>query len=318
MPLQLSLFGEENTLFNTGVQRLLEMDFAGCVETLGRYQRFFPGGRNVGREVEAAAFLGEKLGQVVWTSIDPAEAERRYRVWLEFEAAFGWPWKRDSIEERLQVRYFSMLTDGLAVGAHSDMTELPGGTPVGLLYLLARRPDEAMVSLKALIGAAKENARAWGYLGDVHFLRGDVRQARICYREAFAMAPGQVDVRRILDKELKEQLEDLRVDEELDGNYLDWFPVVARLDGIFESRSFRDLDELNRWLKHYRELLEDHRKREDRASIPGLFYHAMALSDNAGMIKYVKRVDLPEIRRKMKEWQPYLFARYMKMLELKK
>ncbi len=314
MPQQLSLFGEENTLFNTGVQRLLEMDFAGCIKTLQRYRRFFPGGQDVGHILEVASFLGRELGKVTWTGIDPVEAERRYQIWLEFEASFGHPWGPDSIEDKLQVRYFSMLADGLMAEKHSNIRD----TPLGLMYLLARRPDEAIISLQALIAADPENARAYGYLGDAYFLRGEVRTARLCYREAFAMAPLQVDMRRLQDRELREKLDELQEDEELDGDPLEWFPVIARLDGIFERRVFRDLEDLKHWLNRYLELLKNHRRQKDKASIPKLLYYAMALSDNAIMIKYIKKVDLPEIRQKMKDLQPHLFARYMKVLELKK
>jgi len=314
---QLSLFGDENTLFNTGIQRLLEMDFAGCIYTLRRYSSFYPRGRDIGSALEAASFLGPKLEQATWTSIDPAEAERRYQVWLEFEAAFGHPWRIGSIENKLQERYFSMLADGLAARAHPELTALPGGVPVGLIYLLAQRPDEAVVSLQTLIAAEPENARAYGYLGDAYFLRGDVRTARICYREAFAMAPGQVDVKRLLDKELKQRLDELGVDEGLGGDPLEWFPVTARLDGFFERCVFRNLDDLKHWLTRYLDLLEDYKKRQHNASTPRLFYHAMVLSDNAVMMKYIKKVELPEIRQKMKQWHPALFTRYMKALEAK-
>jgi hypothetical protein len=43
---QVSLFGDENKLFDTRVQRFLDRDFGGCLETLERYQKLFPWGQN--------------------------------------------------------------------------------------------------------------------------------------------------------------------------------------------------------------------------------------------------------------------------------
>ena len=54
---QLSLFGDENTLFNTGLQQLLEMDFGGCLETLERYRKMFPWGRDTGKEMVILVWL---------------------------------------------------------------------------------------------------------------------------------------------------------------------------------------------------------------------------------------------------------------------
>lgn len=62
MPEQLSLFGDENTLFNTGVKQLFEMDFGGCVETLARYFKLFPWGRKPEKEISISEFWLENLG----------------------------------------------------------------------------------------------------------------------------------------------------------------------------------------------------------------------------------------------------------------
>jgi len=312
---QLSLFAEENTLFNIGTQRLLKLDFAGCLETLGRYRKLYPWGRDVSSVIEMASFFGTKLVKETGRAVDPKEGERRYRIWREFEAAFGYPWRTDSIEEKLQVQYFSMLTDGLISGGYSEMAVLPDGTPVGLIYLLARRTKEAVSSLQASIRDKPNNAATYGYLGDAYFLLGDVRRARRCYLEAFAVEPTEVDLTRLQDVEIKELLNGLAEEEEFDEDPIAWFPVAAQLEEIFERRVSTDLEDLDRWVTRYLELLEGYKKHEDGASIPRLFYHAMVLSDNAQMMKNVKKMDLLEIRRNMKKWQPVLFARYMKTVE---
>jgi tetratricopeptide (TPR) repeat protein len=316
MPEQLSLFGDENTLFNTGVQQLFEMDFRGCVETLTRYFKLFPWGREPSKEISISEFWLENLGSGNRAEIDPVEAERRYLLWLEFEEAFGHPWPGNSIERSFQARYFSRIADGLlAQGGHVEAAKLPGGTLTGLIYLLAGRADPAITSLQALIAAEPGKTRVYGYLGDAYALRGDLHTARICYREAFAMGPGQVDIAHLYDSELRERLEALEREESVENDPLGWFPVIAHLDGFFERRIFRELEELREWLKHYLELLKIYGRDEDKAHVPQLFYHAMVISDNASIMKFIKKVDLIQVRQSMKEWHPALFARYMRQLE---
>lgn len=317
MPEQLSLFAEENTLFNVGIQRLLEMDFAGCLEVLGRYRKLFPWGRDVSCAMEMTSFLNTRLVKETRVAIDQEEGERRYQIWQEFEAAFDYPWRPGSLEERLQVKYFSMLTDGLLSSGYGEITALPDGTPTGLIYLLAGRVRQAVASLQSLIREKSDDATAHGYLGDAYFQLGDVRRARLCYREAFAIEPSQVDLKRLQDNETKEFLDALSEDEEFEGDPIAWFPVAAQLEGIFERRVSSDQADLDHWLARYLELIEGHKMHEDRALIPRLFYHAMVLSDNAHMMKHAEKTDVLEVRRNMRKWHPVLFARYMEMLESK-
>jgi hypothetical protein len=89
---QLGLFGDENTLFNTGVQRFLDMDFGGCLDTLERYHKLSPWGQNARQETAMAEFWLTKLGGATWIEIDFAEAERRFRLWLEFGEPTALEW----------------------------------------------------------------------------------------------------------------------------------------------------------------------------------------------------------------------------------
>jgi hypothetical protein len=142
-----------------------------------------------------------------------------------------------------------------------------------------------------------------------------VPTARLCYREAFVIAPSKIDLPRLQDDDLKKRLYELADDEDHEGSYLDWFPVRAQLEEIFERRIFRDLDDLKHWLQRYQDLAKVYNRHEDRALVPRLFYHAMLLSDNAPIMRFIKKVELPELRGKMKEWHPALFARHISFLE---
>jgi tetratricopeptide (TPR) repeat protein len=311
---QLSLFGDENTLFNLGIQRLLEMDFRACLETLERYRKLFPWGQNVSQETAMCEFWLMKLPGAAWTEIDAVEAERRYGLWLEFEEAFGFPWPEESIERQFQVRYFGRLTDCLG-SSPKQTARLPAGTPLGLIPLLAGRPDPAIVLLQTSIAAEPEDARAYGYLGDAYAARGDLRTARICYREAFVQEPGAVDVRRLRDPGLREMLSEAVGADDGEPSAIEWLPVRAQLSGIFERRVLRNMEEVKQWVQRYLHLEKDYRRGTGKTLAPRLFYHAMVLSDNASMLRFIKQVDLAELRRMMKNWSPALFARHMREVE---
>ena len=311
---QLSLFGDEHTLFNLGIQRLLEMDFRGCLGTLQRYRKLFPWGQNVREETAIAEFWVEKLNEARWTEIDSAEAKRRFQLWLEFEEAFGFPWPEESVEGQWQVRYFGRLADGLATDPKPG-PRLPGRTAVGLIHLLAGRPDSAIALLQAFIAAVPEDARAYGYLGDAYARRGDFPTARICYREAFVLEPEAVEVKRLRDPGLREMLSEAAGDDDGEPPALGWLPVRAQLSGIFERRVLRNMEEMKEWLQRYLDREKEYRLGADETLVPRLFYHAMVLSDNASMLRFIKQVDLAEVRRMMKGWNPAPFARHMREVE---
>ena len=175
-----------------------------------------------------------------------------------------------------------------------------------LLYILAGRPDEAISALQSLIAVQTENATAYGYLGDAYFLRGDTKSARLCYREAFVLAPNRIDLVRLLDGPLKDMIKDLREDEALDEGPFYWLSVSAQLDGFFETRLLLDLDDLRHWLDRYLDLEKAYSRQPQEVLLPKLFYHAMVLSDNAQMMRFIKKVEILEMRKKMKEVYPPL------------
>jgi len=311
---QLSLFVEENTLFNSGTEQLLDMDFTGCKKTFQSYARLFSWGRDVSQEMGMAEFWIERLGEKNWDHVEETEALRIYEIWLEFEERFGHPWPEYGIEHLFQERFFSQLVDGLDKSGHSETPKLSGRVPRGFFYLLAGRLDAAVTSLQTLIAVDPEDAKAHGYLGDAFLLGGDIPTARECYRRAFALAPSGVDIKHLCDSELKIRMEDLEADERFDGDSLGWFPTVAKLEGLFEPLIIIDMEHLRYWLQRYQCLLDIYNKDREPAHIPRLFYHAMVLSDNASALEFLRDVDLIEIRQNMREWQSDLFAWHMENL----
>jgi tetratricopeptide (TPR) repeat protein len=314
---QLSLFMEENTLFNRGVQQLLDMDFKGCIKTLEHYEEIYPWGHSVKREKEMCNFWLERLGETTEFSGDPVEAERRYHLWLAFEEMFGYPWPDHGVERLFQRSYFSRVAEGLESGGHASRPRLPEGTPTGVVFLRAGRPQEAIALVHALIAGDGAHSRSYAYLGDAFHLMGDKRSARVCYLKAFALSPRDVDVERLLDTEVRGLLRELEDEEMVGGDPLGWFATVAVLEGLFDPVIVKDVEDLRVWRAGYERLIEDWERGQDPALVPTLFAHGLILSENADALGLTFDFDLVDVRRRMKGWHPDLFALYMERLSRK-
>jgi tetratricopeptide (TPR) repeat protein len=312
---QLSLFIEENTLFNASIQHLLNLEFKKCPESLQRYRRLYPRGKKIGREMAMAEFWINKLGEINWDPVDGAEAERRVGIWLEFEDQFGYPWPEHSFEKRFQEQYFGRIAKSLDASGQGVAPKLGQGTCTGLVYLRAGRPDEAITLLQKLVALEAENARAYGYLGDACLRKNQLRRGRMFYQTAFALGPDEVDLRHLGDCEVRTKLRDLEGDERLDGDPRGWFPAIARIEGLFEPLLFTDEEELRNWTRRYQRLREVYREYGEPGLLSRLFNHAMVLSDNVSMRRCTMEIDLIEVRKQMKEWQGDLFSAYMEKLQ---
>ncbi|MEW6664410.1 MAG: hypothetical protein AB1512_04210 [Thermodesulfobacteriota bacterium] len=312
---QLSLFVDENTLFNKALERLLDMDFKGCMESLAHYARLYPWGRSIERERDMCVFWLDCLGERPADEWGPEEAERRYRVWLKFEERFGYPWPDHEIEKHFGERYFSRIAKGLDGHAPGSPVRLPDGTPTGLIYLRGGAVAKAIASLQRLVAVDREDAGAYGYLGDAFALSGDLTAARACYLKAFAINSEEVDIHHLLDREAKDRLGELDQDERAEGDPVGWFPSIAILEGFFEPVAAADVDEVKTWRKRYERLLEAQAGNGDPSLIPRLFAHALILAENGRTLGLTGDFDLIEVRRKMKAWRPDLFASYMARLE---
>ena len=307
MEQQLSLFIEENTLINTAHQQLLRLEFRSSRKKLQSYQRLYPCGKSVGREIAIAEFWIEKLGDAEWDAIAGDETEKRVELWLAFEDQFGYPWAENSLEQLLRERYFAALAKSL----DAVWKGVPG--KIGFIYLGAGRPDEAIRSLGELVMAEPENGMAYGYLGDAYLMKNELLRARRFYQMAFVLGPEEVDLKHLADTNVREHLKFLEDDERIDGQRLRWFPAIGRIEGLFDPLLFKNRNELKNWVRRYQSLLEEYEKGGQFGVVPTLFCHAMILSDNA--VGSFAEIALADIRKKMKECHPSLFAAYMEGLQ---
>lgn len=311
---QLSLFGEENTALNTGIRHLLEMRFAAAAETLRDYSRLFTWGKDVGKEIAQAEFWIKRLGTESWDPALEKDPEGVFRIWLEFEDAFGYPWGEHGAEHKLQIAMFSRLAAAITARFDGKSHTLSCGTPIGLFFLRAGDADAAVSWLQAHIRVEPENARAYGYLGDAHMLRSDREAALACYQRAFAIDPGDVDTAHIICLELVQELRAFESEQEFECRDVAWFPALAQLNGIFKPIELKDLDQLKTWHARLDRLVDKHSKKRDLSRNPMVFYHAMVISDNASMAGCVPGLDLIEVRKTMKEIDEDLFSLHIRQL----
>lgn len=314
---QLDLFGDENTLYNTAVQNLLEMRFAVAAETLREYSGFFPWAKDVERELQTATFWMERLGVDTWEPSLEDDPEAVYKVWLQFEKAFEYPWGEQRVEHKLQTSVFSRLAAGMEARFFDKRHTLAQGTPMGLFHLRAGDADAAVACLQAHVRAEPENGLVLGYLGDAHILRADREAALTCYQRAFALDPEKVDVEHILCSQLLHELRIFEAEDATRKTGLAWFPVVAQLRGFFRPVVLNGLDQFKYWHILFERFKGYYHMQKDFSKDFLLFFCAMVLSDNAAMVRYVSEPDLIEARKIMKDIDEDLFSWHISRLREK-
>ncbi len=308
MPEQLRLFGEENTTYNTALEHLLNLRFAEAVAAFTDYSRFFPWATGVDREIAMAEFWMTRTGAGAWDPARVEDPERVLRLWLEFEGAFEYPWNRDGVEAGLQAAIFSGLAAGRAGRDRDTGHTLSNGTPVGLIFLRAGRFEEAVFRLQALVRAEPEHARGYGYLGDALMGRSDREGAMACYHRSLALDAEALDRDHLFCTDLARELREFESRQGKEGGRDPaWFPVVARLEGVFRPLRAGDLDEMRLWHARFQRLLHGGRRTE-------AFVHGVVLSDNASLAAYVPGLDIVEVRRVMRRIDEELFLRHMEQL----
>lgn len=107
------------------------------------------------------------------------------------------------------------------------------GTPAGAYWLRAGDAPRAEASLRKTLAREPCDAHARGYLGDALFAQGRGALARNEYRDALAQAPGEVDLARMLDREVAELPASAELEYEVPGPPQEWAAATGILDGLF-------------------------------------------------------------------------------------
>ena len=311
-PRQLSLFARNDMTFvNQGIHAFRRFDLAKAVELFRKHRAIYPRGYDVEPRLSAAEFLVEGMGG---SPADPCErAAFLCRLWDAFEdraRSEGPAWMKFPGEIR-QV-FFSRVVDELRDTGPADLSDLPGGIALGFVLLQAGRAEEAIANLQAGIAETPHNAALYGWLGDSYLLRGDPRVARQCYREACLIDPAGIDWKHLQDRELGELERELPFIYDFDEDLARaWLPSHARVEGLFERKVVRLHDGLRDLVDGYLAMEKAWSKEKSPVARAALFFRGLVLCENGESLKYVKKIDLIDVRRSMKEANPDLFSDFL-------
>ncbi len=312
---QLSVFEQNDLTFvNQGIQAFRSLDLEKAIDLFEKHRVVYPRGFDVTSRLAAARFLIQGFAEA------PADASERpaylFRLWDSFEdftASGGAGGKRYDAE--VKGAFFARMVEEAERHSPADPSFLPGDIPLGCVLLRAGRIEEAIRSLQNCIPKAPHNAALYGVLGDAYLLRGEQSIARQCYREACFIDPAGIDWRHMQDEDLKELKQDLLLEYGLDPEAaVQWLPCHARIEGLFERKVVRLHEGLKEIVDDYLALQKALAKEKDPRLKAKLFLRGMVLCENPESLKFIKKIDLIQVRRMMKEANPDLFADFLERI----
>ena len=313
-PGQISLFAQNMSFVNQGTRAYNDMELEKAVDLFQKHRSLFPKGYDISSRLKAAEFLIHGMSEA------PAEPGERpgylCRLWDSFEDYVRSEGTDENVlAAKAKAAYFARVLQEVERAGLAESTMLPEDIPLGYILLQAGRYDEAIRSLQARIPKMPENAALYGYLGDAYRLRGDFEVARRCYREACFIDPAAIDWRHIEDAELKELKQDILFECGFDAELaLEWLPTHARIDGLFERKPVRINDGLKEMVDDYLAMEKAWSKDKSPRLAAKLFLRGMVLCENRDNLKFVKKIDLIQVRRTMKQANADLFEEFLEKI----
>jgi len=313
---QLNLFAQNDmSLVNRGIRAFKNLELEKAVELFEKHRSVYPKDYDISSRLAAAEFL--LLG--IWEA--PAESSARAaslcRLWDSFEDFIGAAGiGRDAFGAEIKTAFFArVIEEAEECGPVEGPSFLPGDIPLGYVLLQAGRYEEAIRSLQDYIPKMPHNAALYGYLGDAYRLRGDYEVARRCYREACLIDPAAIDWRHLHDEDLRELKQDLLLEYGFDPELAQaWLPSHARIDGLFERKVVRIHDGLKEMVDDYLALEKALSKEKSPLLSAKLFFRGMVLCENRENLKFIKTIDLMQVRRIMKQANPDLFEEFLERI----
>jgi tetratricopeptide (TPR) repeat protein len=310
-PGQISLFAQNMSFVNQGIQVYNDMELEKSIDLFQKHRSLYPKGYDISSRLKAAEFLFHGMSEA------PAEPGERpgylCRLWDSFEDYVRSEGTDENVlAAKAKTAYFARVLQEVERAGLAESTVLPEDIPLGYILLQAGRYDEAIRSLQDRIPKMPENTALYGYLGDAYRLRGDYEVARRCYREACFIDPAAIDWRHIEDAELKELKQDILFEYDFDLELaLEWLPSHARLDGLFERKPVRINDGLKETVDDYLAMEKAWSKDKSPRLAAKLFLRGMVLCENRENLKFVKKIDLIQVRRTMKQANADLFEEFL-------
>ncbi len=314
LPGQISLFTQNMSFVNQGIQAFNNLELEEAVDLFRKHRSLYPKGYDISSRLKAAEFLLQGMREA------PAEQRERpgylCRLWDSFEDYVrSEGTDGDLLAARAKGAYFARVLQEVERAGLAESTTLPEDIPLGYILLQAGRYDEAIRSLQDRIPKMPHAAALYGWLGEAYRLRGDHEVARRCYREACLIDPAAIDWRHIEDAELKELKQDILFEYDFDPELaIEWLPSHARLDGLFERKPVRLNDGLKEMVDEYLAMEKAWSKDKSPRLAAKLFLRGMVLCENRENLKFVKKIDLIQVRRTMKQANADLFEEFLEKI----
>jgi tetratricopeptide (TPR) repeat protein len=314
-PTQISLLAQNDMIFvNRGIQAFKNLELEEAVEFFQKHRRLYPKGYDVSSRLKAAEFLVHGMCDA------PAESGERpgylCRLWDCFEDYV----KSEGIDceavaAGAKGTYFARVIREIERAGLAESTGSPEDIPLGYILLQAGRYDEAIRSLQNCIAKMPNNAALYGWMGDAYWLRGEPIVARQCYREACFIDPAAIDWRRIEDPDLRQLKQDILFEYDFDPELAqEWLPSHARIEGLFERKVVRLHDGLKEMVDDYLAVEKAWSKENSPPLSAKLFLRGMVLCENLDNLKFIKKIDLIEVRRTMKQANADLFEEFLERI----
>jgi len=309
---QLSLFAQKDMpLINEGLQALKKLDLDKAIELFQRHKSLFPKGYDVASKIAIAEFLREGFRTA------PAEDRDRlahlcilWRALEDHPASIG-ATQELSVQNIKPAFFEKILREAERFGL-ADIPFVSDDIPMGYLFLQTGQLEHAIQSLQACILKDPDNAAVYGYLGDAYLLRGDKKTARQSYREACLIDPAGMDWRHLKDEELKEFKEELLLEYGFDQQLtVEWLPSHARIDGLFERKVIGLHAGVKEMVNEYLALRKSLSRKQNPLVQARLFLRGLILCENEESFKLVKKIDLMDVRREMRQVNPDLFEEFL-------
>ncbi len=302
-------------MVNRGIRAFKNLELEKAVELFEKHRSVYPKGYDISSRLAAAEFL---LRGIREAPDEPCERPGYLcRLWDSFEDFTGADGiGRDAFGAEIKGAFFArLIEEAERCGPVEGPSFLPGNIPPGYILLQAGRYEEAIRSLQDCIPQIPHNAALYGYLGDAYRLRGDNEVARRCYREACLIDPAAIDWRHLQDEDLKELKQDILFEYDFDAELAEaWLPSHARINGLFERKVVRIHDGLKEMVDDYLALEKALSKEKSPLLSAKLFFRGMVLCENQENLKFIKTIDLIQVRRMMKQANPDLFAEFLERI----
>jgi len=312
---QLPLFEDKRTLLNRGILALTRLNLNEAKKAFEDYKRLYRDRDSVDTEIKLADFLTKGFADAPRAC--PEEPAYLCGLWGSFEdyvQSLGFEY--ENIISDIKSSFFRKALEAIRRCDLVDSPFLSDTIPTGYVYIQAGQYDQAIKALQACIPMTPDNVAVYGYLGDAYMLRGDADVARQCYREACLIDPAGIDWGHIKDKALLQLRDQLIKEYSLDNSLpLEWLPSYAYIQGLFKPKIIKLNHGIKELVDEYLDLRKAFFKEETPDLKAKLFFRGMILCDNEPLLRFVNRISFIEVRRLMKELNPGLFPRYLKLVE---